>query len=348
MLDREQPPIHSRWLIAPQVEPSASIMPATSVLQRQDFVLPPEVGVAWLERLPLANGIVVHRVVHRFRAEVYGQLVPTGEFSAEYSETSLCMESVRGGTYCRREANYPGEFIYRPGYDHISHANGFHTYPSVDATSDSEMTALLIADRVLAQMLGAAQAEQLIDWLGVRRVPTIKVMAIPMRVSAPLCASVSPTLEGQLKILFAQSKVLEYLCALSVHMGDALVASASVSQPRLNSRKRETVRALHDYLAQMEGKLPSLIELAERFGMSARWLNHEFAQEYGKTIYAFVSEVRLSEAQAALMESDLSIKALSVRLGYSHVNHFTTAFKRKFGYPPGSLRRKGLESVGLG
>jgi AraC-like DNA-binding protein len=162
-------------------------------------------------------------------------------------------------------------------------------------------------------------------------------MAIPMHVSAPLCASVSPTLKGQLKILFAQSKVLEYLCALSVYMGDAL--AASVNQPRLPSRKRDTVRPLHDYLAQMEGKLPSLLELAERFGMSARWLNNEFTQEYGKTIYAFVSDVGLTEAQAALMESDLSIKALSVRLGYSHVNHFTNAFKRKFGYPPGSLRR---------
>ena len=81
--------------------------------------------------------------------------------------------------------------------------------------------------------------------------------------------------------------------------------------------------------------------MAERFGMSARWLNNEFAREYGKTIYAFVTDMRLAEAQAALMQSSLSIKALSVRLGYSHVNHFTTAFKRKFGYPPGSVRRKG-------
>jgi AraC-like DNA-binding protein len=267
---------------------------------------------------------------------VYGQLVPTGEFKAAFAETTLCIESVRGGTYCKRDADGPGELIYRPGFDCIRHANGFHTFPSVD-TVDSEMTALLIADRVLSQMLGDAQAEQLIGWLGVRPIPTVKVMAIPLHVSAPLCASVSPTLQGQLKILFAQSKVLEYLCALSVYMGDAL---ASVpNQPRQPNRKRETVRALHDYLAQIEGKLPSLLELAERFGMSARWLNNEFTLEYGKTIYAFISDIRLAEAHAALMESDLPIKALSVRLGYSHVNHFTTAFRRKFGYPPGSLRR---------
>jgi hypothetical protein len=131
------------------------------------------VGVAWLERLPLADGIAVHRVVHRFRPEVYGQLVPMGEFKSEFSEMTLCMESVGSGTYCKREADVPGEFIYRPGIDQIRHSNGFHVFPSVDTTSDSEMTALLIADRVLSEMLGEAQAGQLIDWLGVRPIPTV-------------------------------------------------------------------------------------------------------------------------------------------------------------------------------
>jgi len=34
------------------------------------------------------------------------------------------------------------------------------------------------------------------------------------------------------------------------------------------------------------------------------------------------------------------MKVLAARLGYSHVNHFIAAFKKKFGYPPGSLRKK--------
>lgn len=100
------------------------------------------------------------------------------------------------------------------------------------------------------------------------------------------------------------------------------------------------MRLLHDYLMQTEGKLPGLGALAQRFGRSARWLDNEFEREYGKTIYAFICEVRLDEAHAALIEGNLPIKQVSLRLGYSHVNHFTTAFRRKFGYPPGSLRRK--------
>jgi AraC-like DNA-binding protein len=33
------------------------------------------------------------------------------------------------------------------------------------------------------------------------------------------------------------------------------------------------------------------------------------------------------------------MKVIAERLGYSHVNHFITALKRKFGYPPGSVRK---------
>lgn len=73
--------------------------------------------------------------------------------------------------------------------------------------------------------------------------------------------------------------------------------------------------------------------------MSARWLYEAFTREYGQTIFSFITDHRLNEAHVAMREGALPIKAISARLGYSHVNHFTVAFKKKFGYPPGSLRR---------
>jgi len=33
------------------------------------------------------------------------------------------------------------------------------------------------------------------------------------------------------------------------------------------------------------------------------------------------------------------MKTLAHKIGYSHVNHFITAFKKKFGVTPGSLRK---------
>lgn len=44
-----------------------------------------------------------------------------------------------------------------------------------------------------------------------------------------------------------------------------------------------------------------------------------------------------------LVETGLPMKVLASRLGYSHVNNFINAFKNRFGYSPGSLRRKALQ-----
>ena len=104
-------------------------------------------------------------------------------------------------------------------------------------------------------------------------------------------------------------------------------------------RHRARIRDLHEYLMQLDGRLPTLSELAKDFGLSARQLNMEFSTEYGQSVFAFVTAHRLEQAHVALQQTALPMKTIAGRLGYSHVNHFITAFRRKFGYPPGSLRR---------
>lgn len=327
------PALHARWLIDSDKDDTISILSSVGALQRHDIPLPPDVGHGWVERLLLADGMSLLHGVHCFRPEASGQLVPLGEFKIEFPVATFGTQTIQGGIACHREFHPPAELIFKPGYDFFRHANGFHTIPSLDSSSDSEMTSLIIADGVLAELLGEDVARQLIERLGLGALPTVKVIPIPLLVSAPLRSSVSPTLLGQLKILFAQAKVLEYLCGLAGH-----VCIQPTKEPRMD-RKRDAMRELHDHLIQMEGKLPTLDELAVRCGISARWLNDAFTQEYGQTIFSFITGHRLAEAHAALLEGNLPIKTISARMGYSHVNHFTIAFKKKFGYPPGSLRQ---------
>ncbi|WP_295455743.1 helix-turn-helix domain-containing protein [uncultured Thiodictyon sp.] len=110
-------------------------------------------------------------------------------------------------------------------------------------------------------------------------------------------------------------------------------------EPSPVQRSRKQLHELHAYLTQLEGKLPTLEALAARVGLSARRLNDAFAREYGLPIHAFVTDRRLTAAYAAVRNTDLPLKQLASRLGYNHVNHFNTAFRKKFGFPPGQLRR---------
>jgi AraC-like DNA-binding protein len=324
-----------RWLINPEesVQDAAVLPVEVEVLQRGAYPFPPELGHGSFERLTLAPGISLYRGVHRFRPGTGGRLVPLGEFEADFPATMLWAQSVRGGTILHRELLPPAELIYRPGHDFFRRAERMHSIPSVDSSSDSEMTSLIIAESALAGLMGEDLAQQLIVRLGLERPPVATVLRLPLHLSAPLHAALSPTLSDQVQRLFGQAKVLEYLCALAAHLG------AHESERPRTERSQDRVRALHDHLLQLEGKLPTVDQLALSFDMPARRLNDAFTHEYGESIYAFVSNVRLTEAHTALVEGDLPIKVLSRRLGYSHVNHFTRAFTRRFGYPPGSLRR---------
>lgn len=105
----------------------------------------------------------------------------------------------------------------------------------------------------------------------------------------------------------------------------------------------ERARALHQQLINTKGKLPTVEELASQYGCSIRTLNNEFAAEYGQPVQAFITEHRFNRAHTALQQTTVPMKVLASQLGYSHVNHFIVAFKKRFGYPPGTLRKQESE-----
>lgn len=327
------PALNVRWLTDPAATGELPTIPASHALQRVDFPIPPEIGHAWMERLPLAEGVSLFRGSHRFRLEAPGQPVPLGEFSYLFPETTLCVQVMEGGTAYHREFYPPAELIFKPGHDFFRFADRFHTISAIDSPSDSDMIALMVSETVLTELMDEDVAKQLITRIGLDSPPVVKVLPIPLSVSAPLRAALSTQLQDTLQRLFAQSKVLEYLCLLSAQMNTPDRALLGLPCPQ------ERLRELHDALTQLEGQLPSLEDLAVQFRMSARRLNAAFAERYGLPIYAFIADWRLNEAYVAIRDSDVALKILSSRLGYSHVNHFNRAFRRKFGHPPGQLRK---------
>lgn len=90
------------------------------------------------------------------------------------------------------------------------------------------------------------------------------------------------------------------------------------------------------------GKLPTLKELATAYGVTAAKLNDEFEACYGMKIFPYITQYRIKQAHAAILNTSIPLKTLASRYGYSHVNHFITAFRKHYGYPPGELRKKGV------
>ena len=143
--------------------------------------------------------------------------------------------------------------------------------------------------------------------------------------------------QGVAQRLYCMARVLDFLASLVHHCRN------QGSRNDIQSlRHKERVRALHDYLSSLDGKLPSLGSLSKQFGLSARRLNEAFAAEYGQSIFPYITDQRLEAAHKVMVAYSEPMKLVAERLGYAHVNRFIAAFKRKHGYTPGQLRRGGL------
>ncbi len=323
--------VHYRWLTDAQSEES-SFQPDEGV-SRQIYPIPPEMGEGWLDLLPLGIGITLYHGVHRFRPAAVGRLVTLIEAEVRYQGPSFAIQAAFGGHICHDEQSPVAELIYGPGQALFRHSERLHLVAKADGSTNSEMVGLTISDAQLGVLLGEAAAAQLLRALGVSEVPSIAVRRLAAAQSAQLRAAIAPRTTGGLRTLQAQAKALGFLAALA---DDLDIRDGA---PPASPDRQALVQALHERLVAIEGKPPGLDELARDFGVSARRLNELFAKEYGAPIHAFVTAQRLGQAHDAVCTTDVPLKSLAARLGYSHVNHFITAFRRQFGIAPGSLRR---------
>lgn len=69
-------------------------------------------------------------------------------------------------------------------------------------------------------------------------------------------------------------------------------------------------------------------ELEKECGVNINHLNVIFRKETGKTLYQYISLVRMEHARHLLETSDLSITSIAEQTGYPNSNSFTRAFKR--------------------
>jgi len=287
------------------------------------------------EKLALGIGLDAYRIEINFPPNSEGALVEHDPVDMGFAEPTFLVQTLKqGGKYLRADGEegfvpfFPGHSFFR--YGEIMKYRGL-----LSSARDMRAYYLATGRSELNLLLGEEVAAALLKSLELDRKPYVRQPS-PLEVSMPLWDAFPSHLAGPMRKLHAQAKSLDYLTRLvhsRLHEPPAEVSSAS------------RARAVHDYLIGLEGKLPSLDELAGMFGRSARALNEEFCREYGKPIVSFISEQRLGQAHHAILETEVPLKVLAQRLGFSQVSHFSTAFRRQFGYPPGRVRRGDLPPI---
>ncbi|MEH2012800.1 helix-turn-helix transcriptional regulator [Nostoc sp.] len=68
--------------------------------------------------------------------------------------------------------------------------------------------------------------------------------------------------------------------------------------------------------------------------LSDRKLQRGFRELFGTTVFGYLHHHRMEQAQILLRYRDMQVSEVAHAVGYSHLGHFTEAFKRKFGITP--------------
>jgi len=82
-----------------------------------------------------------------------------------------------------------------------------------------------------------------------------------------------------------------------------------------------------------------LSELASEVGLHPSHVARAFRRSVGCSVGEYQRIVRLEEAARLLRTTDIPLSALALAAGFSDQSHFSNAFVRRYGTPPGSYRR---------
>lgn len=84
----------------------------------------------------------------------------------------------------------------------------------------------------------------------------------------------------------------------------------------------------------------SLETLTKRLGLSTRQTERLLQKQYGKTFLQKKTEARMSAAAILLSNTEYSITSIAGELGYSSIEHFSSAFRSYYGKSPRQYRKE--------
>ncbi|MBB6110267.1 AraC-type DNA-binding protein [Mucilaginibacter lappiensis] len=141
-------------------------------------------------------------------------------------------------------------------------------------------------------------------------------------------------IEG-LKVLFLQSKCIELL----VLQADAFEMAVTKKQnfPLKSTYDKDCIYYARDYLIQNIHQPPSVAQLSKVCGINEFKLKQGFKALFDSSVFGYLSDYKLNYAKELLLDGK-SIKSVAFELGYSSVQHFSTAFRKKFAVSPGKVK----------
>ena len=105
------------------------------------------------------------------------------------------------------------------------------------------------------------------------------------------------------------------------------------------------VRRAEEYIHAHAGEQVSIADVAEHAGVSISALYSGFKNFRDTSPAALLKSIRLQRVRAELLEGasrDETVTGVAMRWGFTHLGHFTAAYKHKFGEAPSQTLRRSI------
>lgn len=134
--------------------------------------------------------------------------------------------------------------------------------------------------------------------------------------------------------LFLESKVIELL---AIQLSQFALLQEQ-PKPLLKPDELDRMEEIRSILINNMDRQLSLKTLAHMVGTNEFNLKKQFKAAYGTTVYGYLNQYKMEQAKAMLIQGDSRISEVSGKMGYKHATHFTSAFKKYFGYLPNKIK----------
>lgn len=139
--------------------------------------------------------------------------------------------------------------------------------------------------------------------------------------------------KGYMKKSYIEAKVIElFLLQAESH--------SKIQDKNLRKDDIERIMAAKDYLDKNYNKKIRIIDLARTIGTNQQTLKKDFKELFGITIWGYYNDLRMEKAKDLLINQEKSIAEVADNIGYKNPQHFTVAFKKKYGILPNTLKYK--------
>ena len=138
--------------------------------------------------------------------------------------------------------------------------------------------------------------------------------------------------KGHFRKIFLYAKVLElFLLQLKQCGNDCDVSSIS------DDDALKIHQAKHYVLNNYDQPI-TIPTLAKQIGTNEFTLKKGFKELIGNTVFGYINDIKMKKAKKMLIDQNLSISQVSELIGYKNPQHFSTAFKKKFGITPSKFK----------